>query len=101
MQAEETEPIPNEVKPKKRKTGKILLWLLGILFLIITIPVALVFIYEKEIKAQIVNELNKHLKVKVFINPDDIDFTVIKTFPKAAVWFKNVTIMGSLPEMPN
>lgn len=101
MQAEETEPIPIEVKPQKRRIGKILLWLLGILFLVITIPVALVFIYEKEIKAQIVNELNKHLKVKVFINPDDIDFTVLKTFPKAAVWFKNVIIMGSLPDMPN
>ncbi|HEX7415026.1 MAG TPA: AsmA-like C-terminal region-containing protein, partial [Bacteroidia bacterium] len=36
-----------------------------------------------------------------YINPDDIDFAIIKTFPKAAVWFKNVTIMGSLPDIPN
>ena len=56
---------------------------------------------RKEIKEKVVNELNKHLKVKVFINPNDIDFTIIKTFPKAAIWFKNVTIMGSWPDIPN
>ncbi len=101
MRAEETEPINIAPKPRRKRIGKILLWFMGILFVLLVTPVVLVFVYEKEIKAQIVTELNKHLKVKVFINPDDIDFTILKTFPKAAVWFKNVTIMGSLPDMPN
>ena len=100
MQPEDLEPI-NNPKPKRKRIGKILLWFIGILFVLLVTPVILVFVYEKEIKAQIVTELNKHLKVKVFINPDDIDFTILKTFPKAAVWFKNVTIMGSLADMPN
>ena len=99
MQAEEINHINNEPKPTCKLVKKILLWLTGILFVLLATPVVLVVVYEKEIKAQVVNELNKHLKVKVFINPDDIDFTILKTFPKAAVWFKNVTIMGSLPDI--
>ena len=104
MQTEELKPINNDnsnPKPKRKRVVKILLWFIGIAFVLLITPVVLVFVYEKEIKAQIVTELNKHLKVKVFINPDDIDFTILKTFPKAAVWFKNVTIMGSLPDIPN
>ena len=104
MQTEGIEFINNDdnnPKPKRGRIGKIFLWFVGIVLVLLITPVVLVFVYEKEIKAQIVNELNKHLKVKVFINPDDIDFTILKTFPKAAVWFKNVTIMGSLADMPN
>jgi hypothetical protein len=101
MQPEEINPIHNEPKQKGKKARKILLWLAGILAVLLATPICLVLVYEKEIKEQVVNELNKHLKVKVYISPDDIDFTIIKTFPKAAVWFKNVTIMGSLPDVQN
>ena len=101
MQAEESNFINNTPKPARKIAKKILLWFTGILFLLLAIPALLLLIYQKEIKAQIVNELNKHLKVKVYINPDDIDFTILKTFPKAAIWFKHVTIMGSLSDFPN
>src|ERR1700757_1206947 len=101
MQPEDVNPINNQPKPKGKIVKKILLWLFSICALLLIIPVLIVLIYQKEIKEQVVNELNKHLKVKVYINPDDIDFTILKTFPKAAVWFKNVTIMGSLPDVPN
>ena len=101
MQAEDLNITPNTPKPKGKIVKKILLWLLSILVVLLTAPMVLVMVYEKEIKEQVVNELNKHLKVKVFISPDDIDFTIIKTFPKAAIWFKNVTVMGSLPDVQN
>ena len=99
MQADEINNPTIEPKPKGKRLKKVLLWLSGILLVLLATPIMLVFLYQKEIKAQVVNELNKHLKVKVYINPDDIDFTILKTFPKAAVWFKNVTIMGSLPDI--
>jgi len=101
MQPEEIPHINNESKYIGKKVKKVLLWLAGILAVLLVTPISLALIYEKEIKEQVVNELNKHLKVKVYINPNDIDFTILKTFPKAAVWFKNVTIMGSLPDVPN
>ena len=99
MQAEEQNHIDEVPKPKGKKLKKFLAWLAGVFFVLLGTPVVLVVFYQKEIKEQVINELNTHLKVKVFINPDDIDFTILKTFPKAAVWFKNVTIMGSLPDM--
>lgn len=101
MQPEEIPHINNESKYKGKTIKKVLLWLVIILAVLLITPISLALIYEKEIKEQVVNELNKHLKVKVYINPTDIDFTILKTFPKAAVWFKNVTIMGSLPDVPN
>jgi len=101
MQPEEINPINIEPKLKGKKVRKILLWLFSILVILLVTPIFLVLVYEKEIKEQVVNELNKHLKVRVYISPDNIDFTIIKTFPKAAVWFKNVTIMGSLPDAQN
>ncbi|MHB8260045.1 MAG: hypothetical protein ACYDCN_14575 [Bacteroidia bacterium] len=101
MKSEELEPININAKSKGKRIWKVLLWFVGILFVLLATSLVVVLIYQKEIKVQIVNELNKHLKTKVYINPDDIDFTIIKTFPKAAIWFKNVTIMGSLPDIPN
>lgn len=101
MQSEEPNQINNSPKPEGKKVKKFLLWLLCLLILIVATPVFLVFAYQKEIKAQVVSELNKHLKVKVYINPDDIDFTIIKTFPHAAIWFKNISIMGSLTDKQN
>lgn len=101
MQPEEINPINIEPKQKRSGVKKTLLWIVGILLLLLATPVVLVLLYQKEIKEQVVSELNKYLKVKVFISPDDIDFTILKTFPKAAVWFKNVTVMGSLPDIQN
>lgn len=55
--------------------------------------VLLVYIYEDDVKAMIISELNKHLQAEVRVEPQDIDLTVIKTFPKCALRFKNVTAM--------
>lgn len=55
--------------------------------------VLLVYIYEDDVKAMIITELNKHLQAEVRVQPQDIDLTVIKTFPKCALQFKNVTAM--------
>jgi len=101
MQAEEINSTNNQPAPKPKTLKKILLWVAGILLVLLVAPVVVAFVYQKEIKEQVVNELNKHLKVKVYIDPNDIDLTILKTFPKAAVWFKNVTVMGSLPEVQN
>ncbi|MBS1646676.1 MAG: hypothetical protein JST67_04995 [Bacteroidetes bacterium] len=87
--------------PKRNTLAKVVLWGFGILLALLLTPILLLFIYQKEIKEQIVQELNKHLKTKVFIQPEDIDLTIIRTFPKAALWLKNVTVMGSLPDTEN
>ena len=100
------EGIPQFEPPKKKSSVakrlfKALFWSFTVLLLLVLIPFILLFVYEKEIKSAIVTEINTHLKTKVYINPDNIDITLIRTFPNAALCFNDVTIMGSLPELPN
>ncbi|MGZ3863266.1 MAG: AsmA family protein [Bacteroidia bacterium] len=76
-------------------------WISGILLVLVLIPFILLFVYEKEIKAAILEEVNTHLKAKVYIDPANIDITLIKTFPNAALEFKNVIVMGALDDIPD
>ncbi len=104
MNIDEGAPLsPDPIKKKSplKRLFKVLFWALGILLILTLIPVILVFIYQKEIKNAIVSEINTHLKTKVYINPDDIDITILKTFPNAALVFKNVSILGSLSDLQN
>ena len=59
--------------------------------------VALLFVYEKEVKSAIVAELNRHLKAEVRINPNDIDITVLKSFPDCSIEFRRVLMLEALP----
>lgn len=94
-----TPPVTKKSALKRVLKG--LFWTLGILLILILIPFILLFVYEKEIKGAILAEINTHLKAKVYIDPKDIDITLIKTFPNAALEFKNVTVMGALDEIPD
>lgn len=99
-------PIEPEIPQKPRRSWfkrllKTLFWTFGIVLFLALIPIILVFVYEKEIKNAIVTEINTHLKTKVYINPDNIDLTILGTFPKASLVFKDVTVMGALEEVKN
>ncbi len=60
---------------------------------IVGISTLLVFIYEDEVKDLIIKELNKHLKSEVRIAPQNIDLTILKSFPDCALEFKDLTAM--------
>ncbi len=66
------------------------MWFFMTLILLIIAAIALVFIYEKDVKAIIIKELNKNLKAEVVINPSNIDITIIKSFPDCSLQFKDV-----------
>jgi hypothetical protein len=89
----ETQPVI----PEKRKFNifrfllKTVLWLFASVVFIIGVAIALVFIYEDEVKAIVVNELNKNLNAEIRIDPKNIDLTVIRTFPNASIDFKDAT----------
>ena len=72
---------------------KTLAWLIGTVVVAGVITVALVFIYEDEVKSIIIGELNKNLKSEVKVDPKNIDLTFIKSFPKCALDFKDVLIL--------
>jgi uncharacterized protein involved in outer membrane biogenesis len=60
---------------------------------VIGISILLVSIYEDDVKQLIIKELNKHLKAEVRIDPKNIDLTILKSFPKCALEFKDLTAM--------
>ena len=90
---------PKNIKLKKSIFKKIInffLWFFAILIFLIGVAIALVFIYEKDVKAIIIKELNKKLKAEVVIKPNDIDITIFKSFPDCAIEFKNVLMYEAL-----
>lgn len=88
--------------PEKKPAGpikklfKFFAWIIFISVFLLGSAVALVFIYEDEVKQAIIGELNKNLKSEVRVDPKNIDITFIKSFPKCALEFKEVLIMEAL-----
>ena len=94
------EENPDLNKPKRtifKKLRRIFLWIILLIVFFILSLAALLFIYEEEVKAAIVSELNKHLKAEVKIDPKNINLTIIKTFPDCSIQFKDLLMLEALP----
>ncbi|MBL7920777.1 MAG: hypothetical protein JNJ40_10715 [Bacteroidia bacterium] len=89
-----------EIAPKKKpifkRLIKIILWLVFVFIFICGALVGLLFIYQDEVKAALLGEINKHLKSEVTIDPKNIDLTIIKTFPDCSMEFKDVLMLEAL-----
>lgn len=89
----------DEPKKKKRPWWKRLIrwffWLSGSFVFLILLAVLLAWIYRDEVKKYIVAEVNKRLNTQVIVAPDDIDLTVIRTFPSLALEFRNVKALDA------
>jgi len=91
----------NLIEEKKKSTSlrfflKFLLWIFIGFIALVTTAIALVFIYEDDVKSAMVGELNKNLNAEIKIDPKNIDLTIIRTFPNAAVDFKDVMCYEAL-----
>lgn len=87
-------------KPKRsalQKISRFFFFLFSVFLLFAGSLVALLFLYEDEVKEAIVAELNKHLKAEVKIDPKNIDLTIIKTFPDCSIEFKDLLMLEALP----
>ena len=80
-----------------KSVRKIFLWILLLVLFFILSLIALLFIYENEVKAAIIKELNKHLKTEVKVDPKNIDLTIIKSFPDCSLQFKDLLMLEALP----
>lgn len=72
---------------------KISAWTLGVFVFLIGMAVGIAYLYEDEIKAYAVDQLNTYLESEVFI--DDIDFSLLQRFPSASVEFTEVVVNGT------
>lgn len=96
---ETTELIQPQQPPKKsflKRLFKFFFWLIFILIFLIITAVALVFVYEDDVKGIVITELNKNLNAEIKIDPKNIDLTIIKTFPDCALEFKEITCMEAI-----
>ena len=82
--------IPVE-KSKFKKWFKPLLWVLASFIFILILSVTLVFVYEDEIKSAVIEELNQHLNAEISVKPENIDLTIIRSFPNTSLDFKEIT----------
>ena len=78
------------MKKAWRIIKKTLLWGGLAFLLLITIITILLRVYEKDIKQYAVNEINKHLAVKVDVQ--DIEVAFLSSFPYASLDFQKVLI---------
>jgi hypothetical protein len=73
-----------------RKTLLISGIVLGSLILLVSL---LTYIFEDDIKAMAVKEVNKNLKARIIISGENINLTFISSFPNAAIEFENFKML--------
>lgn len=88
------------ILPKKKSRLKRVFKFLGALLLLVIILagslIGLLFYYEDDVKVIVVTELNKHLNAEVKIEPDNIDITILKSFPDCSIEFTDIVMLEAL-----
>ena len=85
-------------KSRMRKFLKIFLISFGIFIGILLLSAILIpLCFEGQIKRIFISELNKNLATPLVINQEDIDLTILSSFPNAAIECKNLAIRESVP----
>ena len=89
---EQTEHIVIE-KPTRnlwKIVRRIFIYLSILVLMLISGGALLGYFYSDDVKGLIIKELNKHLNSQIVIEPQNIDLTIVKSFPQCALEFKNV-----------
>lgn len=81
---------------RRFKILRISLWVFSIFLLLLISLASLVFFYEDEVKKAIVEELNMHLNARVQVKPENIDVSILSSFPDASLNFKEVQCFDPL-----
>lgn len=64
--------------------------------LVLLLAVSIPFLFENRIKSIFISSLNNHLATEVVVDENDIQLSILKTFPYASVSFKNIGIRESI-----
>lgn len=80
----------------KKKYIKIILWLVGIIFLLIIVSVLLVYVNRDKVKMILVSELNKQLVTEIKVSSIDIEF--FPTFPRVSLSLNDVLAYDAFPK---
>jgi hypothetical protein len=90
------EPLYQPSKKPSRKLFKALVWTLSVPIVLAGGLLALLYFSQDRVKAVILSELNGYLNAEVRVAPEDIDLTIISTFPDCSIRFKNVVMFEAI-----
>lgn len=84
--------------PKKKNRffrflRRLVIFILSFILFIIIAAFCIGYFYGDKIKQYAIDQLNTYLNTPVFIDPKNMDFTVLQNFPNASVDFKEVKAM--------
>jgi hypothetical protein len=65
---------------------------------LICVTLIVTYIFEDKVKAIAIENLNQHLQAEVLINPNDIQFSLLRNFPNASINLSNFKIRESYKE---
>lgn len=82
---------------KFKKFIRFIFFLFLFFFIILLLLVGIILLNENKIKSRAIEELNKYLNTPVYIQPENIDITFLRTFPNTTLRLKDVAVMGSHP----
>src|SRR5690606_33942084 len=78
----------------KKRILKVLKWFFGVLFSLVLLITAGLYIFKDDIIQLVIDEVNDHLKAKVSVSK--VDLTFWGTFPNLSVDFDNVFIQDAV-----
>jgi hypothetical protein len=95
----ETQPAGEQPKQRSRFFKYLRRTLLTLFFLLISLVgtgVLLAYIYEDEIKQLALKQLEKHLNTELIIDPQNIEFSVLRDFPYASLEFNDIKALDAI-----
>lgn len=81
-----------------RKIFKFFLFSFLFFIIVILAGIGILLLNENKIKSRAIEELNKYLNTPVYIQPENIDITFLRTFPNTTLRLTDVAVMGSHPK---
>ncbi len=92
----QTNPKPSPLKRMGRFILRFFAFLIISFFTLLGAGVLLGYYYQDDVKEYVIGELNKQLNTQVIVDGNDIDFTVIRSFPMASINFKNIKALDAI-----
>jgi hypothetical protein len=94
------QPSPQPEKPVRRSWWRRLLriffWTGGIFTFLIVVLLILTYIYQDKVKAYVISEINNRVNSELIIKPENVDITIIKTFPDVTVIVKDIIALDAV-----
>lgn len=98
-----TNPAPTPARKRRpvwKRALRFFAWTSGIFIFLIAVLLVLTWVYQDDVKAYVVEEVNKRVNTTIIVDPKNIEITLIRTFPDVSVNFKEIAALDAV-DSPN